>query len=291
MNSIYKKYLIYRLRKMMTIILSNNEIQAKITEIDLLDRSIKYTLKLSCDVQDMEKIKGYLLSVYQAYSIEYRYNMGMLEIFIFIEEFEDIPFSLKESLNQYQLLLGYDKNGDNLICDMKKTCHIIISGLSGTGKSCCVRMMVEQLEYSKANVIVLNGYREDYPKFKGRFIIGEDIKDFLDNLYNNLYYHKIPLYLVVEEMQTLQDKAISELLKKLLSIGRHYNIFIIGVIQEATKENCKFKSLFNARCTFRQIDTSSIQVVLGCNIENKLRKREFALFTDDLYYGKTFIIR
>ncbi|MBM7835000.1 hypothetical protein [Clostridium sardiniense] len=241
-----------------------------------------------CSYSELEKEIEYIQTIFKAYEVNLKVVKGICRLCIYTDELQDRGYSRLE-YEPYTCILGHNYEGD-ITVDMRKTCHLIISGLSGTGKSCCVSMAIDQLEYSGANVIILNGYREDYPNFKGRFIIGEDIIKFLVNLYTDIQYHEKPLYVVIEEMQTLQDKVISDILKKILSVGRHYNIFIIGIIQEATKENCKFKSLFNARCTFRQIDTSSIQVVLGTNIEKKLKKQEFALFSDDLYYGKTFII-
>ena len=60
------------------------------------------------------------------------------------------------------------------------------------------------------------------------------------------------------------------------------------MIQTATKEELKFKSLFNSRCTFKQLEESSYRVVLGCGVEDKLQKREFYLYTNNLYRGKTY---
>ncbi len=241
-----------------------------------------------CSYSKLENELEYIKTVFKAYEVNFKVVEGICRLMIYTDKLEPKMYSVV-NLEPYICILGHNYDG-NIIVDMRKTCHLIISGLTGTGKSCCARMIVEQLDYSGADIIILNGYKEDYPKFKGRFIIGECITKFLIDLYSNLQYHKKPLYLVIEEMQTLQDKTVSDLLKKILSIGRHYNIFVIGIIQEATKENCKFKSLFNARCTFRQVDISAIQVVLGTSIEKNLKKREFALFTDDLYYGETFII-
>ena len=100
-----------------------------------------------------------------------------------------------------------------------------------------------------------------------------------------------PLYIVIEEMQIIsKNKHLQELLKELLSIGRHFNIFIIGIIQNATKENCSFKDLFNCRCSFRQIDTSSYSVCLGVSVEKVLEQREFYFLDNQLIKGYTFNI-
>ena len=73
-----------------------------------------------------------------------------------------------------------------------------------------------------------------------------------------------------------------------MQYGRHNKIYLIGVIQTATKEELKFKTMFNSRCTFKQLEESSYRVVLGCSVDDKLQKREFYLYTNDLYKGKTY---
>lgn len=309
MKHIYYKAL---LKHMMKLILKEKDIKAKIISTQIKNYSIEYQLNIKCPKEEIEKIHSYLLSVYKAIDIIGNLNQGIYTLDIVIEKVPPLKYAFygrnmlglmdeKRSIEEktgenrsidfdklkYLLILGYDWEGKPIFVNMNTNAHLLISGLSGNGKSCCVRAMIEQLEHVGADVIIINGYKEDYPNHKGRFIT--NAKEFIASLYDNLQYHNTPLYLVLEEMQTFDNKT-SELLKKLLSIGRHYNMFIIGVIQEATKENCKFKSLFNARCTFKQVDSSSIQVVLGCSIDKALNKQELALLSDGLYYGRTFTI-
>lgn len=191
-------------------------------------------------------------------------------------------------LQDRELLLGYNQQG-YIIADMGKYPHLLISGLSNQGKSKMIYYMLKNLG-DRANILVLNGFKEDYRGFtlvQGTKAIQRRIEAILKDKEIRIK----PLYLVLEEMQSIsKDKKLQEQLKELLSMGRHYNIFVIGIIQNATKENCSFKDLFNCRCSFRQIDSSSYQVCLGTSVEKGLEQREFYFLDSNLVKGYTFNI-
>lgn len=191
-------------------------------------------------------------------------------------------------LQDRELLLGYNQQG-YIIADMGKYPHLLISGLSNQGKSKMIYYMLKNLE-DRANILVLNGFKEDYRGFtlvQGTKAIQRRIEAILKDKEIRIK----PLYLILEEMQSIsKDKKLQEQLKELLSMGRHYNIFVIGIIQNATKENCSFKDLFNCRCSFRQIDSSSYSVCLGTSVEKGLEQREFYFLDSNLVKGYTFSI-
>lgn len=191
-------------------------------------------------------------------------------------------------LQDRELLLGYNQEG-YIIADMGKYPHLLISGLSNQGKSKMVNYMLKNLG-DRANILVLNGFKEDYRGFtlvQGTKAIQRRIEAILKDKEIRIK----PLYLILEEMQSInKDKKLQEQLKELLSMGRHYNIYCIGIIQNATKENCSFKDLFNCRCSFRQIDSSSYQVCLGTSVEKGLEQREFYFLDSNLIKGYTFNI-
>ena len=191
-------------------------------------------------------------------------------------------------LQDRELLLGYNQEG-YVIADMGKYPHLLISGLSNQGKSKMVNYMLKNLE-DRANILVLNGFKEDYRGFT--LVQGtKAIQRRIEAILKDKEIRSKPLYLILEEMQSIsKDKKLQEQLKELLSMGRHYNIFVIGIIQNATKENCSFKDLFNCRCSFRQIDSSSYQVCLGTSVEKGLEQREFYFLDSNLVKGYTFSI-
>ena len=106
------------------------------------------------------------------------------------------------------------------------------------------------------------------------------------------YKRDKPLYIVIDELLVCcMDKKINNAIKDLLAIGRHYNVFVIGIAQRGTKTDLSFKDLFNARMTFRQVEDSSYRAILGVSVEERnLKKREFIIMSDDVYYGKSYDI-
>jgi len=196
-------------------------------------------------------------------------------------------------LSYNQLLIGYDFRGEPIVADMLEVPHLLLTGLSGQGKTGMLRVMIKNLlENNNADIVLLNGFIDDYRGFDIRHISNHDniksfIQELLDDIEEGLNRDRA-LYVIFEELGKIKDKELIALTTKLLQYGRHDRIYLIGVIQTATKEELKFKSLFNARCTFKQLEESSYRVVLGCGIDDKLQKREFYLYTNNLYKGKTY---
>lgn len=191
-----------------------------------------------------------------------------------------------------QLLIGFHKkNGVKwpIIVDMNKTPHMLVCGLSNSGKTC----MVENAVKGK-NVILVNVFRDDFKSIKARRINGnEKILEFFQNITKDIYYREKPLYIVMDELMVLcLDSKITKAVMELLAIGRHYNIFLIGICQLGTKEVVKFKDLFNIRICFRQVEESSYRTVLGYSPPIKyLKQRQFLYYSDTTGMGYTYDIR
>lgn len=192
-----------------------------------------------------------------------------------------------------KLLIGHDSLKHKIIADMNICPHTLISGLPNSGKSKCVYVMLKNLR--KANIVIYGGFKEDYKDISYKEIIGEDnLNTFLDSILNNLYKREVPLYIVLEELGTIRNKKTKDKIQELLCIARHYNIYIIGIIQIATKENCSFKDLFNTRITFKQIGEQNYRVILGMPIEEEyrvLKQQQFVMLSNKLYLGKTYLIK
>lgn len=191
-----------------------------------------------------------------------------------------------------KLLIGCDSFKHKIVADMNICPHVLVSGLPNSGKSKCIYIMLKNLR--KANIVIYGGFKEDYSDISYREIIGEDsLNIFLDSILDNLYKREVPLYIILEELGTIRSKKTKDKIQELLCIARHYNIYIIGVIQIATKENCSFKDLFNTRITFKQIGEHNYRVILGMPIEEeyrRLRQQEFIMLSDKLYFGKTYLV-
>lgn len=202
------------------------------------------------------------------------------------EKAENIKLSDTQLAVGYQQFTLYKKP---IIIDMERTPHLFVCGLSGNGKT----RMVEYAMQDK-DVILINPMKKDFKSIKARRIISRDrILEFFTNTVDNIYLRRKPLFIVIDDLLVLcNDKKITEKISDLLAIGRHYNIFLIGICQIGTKEAVKFKDLFNTRVCFRQVEESSYRAVLGYSPENtNLKKREFHLYSEEIVFGHTYDIR
>lgn len=213
---------------------------------------------------------------------------NLIEMHLIKFDISDLDYKPIE-LSPYQILCGFDNYGEPIFVDMKVSTHLLVTGLGGNGKTGMVRILIKNIQYfNKADVVLLNGFDDDFGGFNLRHITDHgEIKEYIQSLLNG-YKRDRPLYIVFEELGKVKDKELIDLCTKLLQYGRHNNIYMIGIIQTATREELKFKNLFNARLTFRLIEESGYKTVLGCDVPEVLKKREFYLVSNDFYKGKTY---
>lgn len=258
---------------------------------DIQIKFIEYGYQLNfnisgiCDYKSIENNLSYISNCLGAVAVESNDYKGDITLKVYTEKLDEKRY-IKYLLNPYTLLFGYNHE-EFLTADMKKVPHCLISGLAGQGKSRMVNYLIENLV--GVETIILNAFEDDYKDFE--LINGyKEIENFLKTLLDDKTIREKPLYIIIEEMQGLNSSTkITNLCKELLSYGRHYNIYIIGIIQVATKENCKFKDLFNTRVTFKQMDSSAYSVCLGIPVNKDLKHREFYLYAEEgLKKGYTF---
>lgn len=190
---------------------------------------------------------------------------------------------------EYTLKLGYNSLHLPIIVNMKKLPHLLIVGLSNSGKS-----KIAEYALRGKDCILLNAFKEDYKSLKCRRIIGNDkILKYLQNTLNNIYYRDHPFFIVIDEVLVLsKDKKINAAIQDLLSISRHYNLYIICISQAGQKECLSYKHLFNNRLCMRMINSADYSVVLGVTPENtNLVQRQFYLLSDDLYKGTSYLLK
>lgn len=194
---------------------------------------------------------------------------------------------IKES--EYTLKLGYNILHIPIIVDMKKMPHLLIVGLSNSGKS-----KIAEYALRGKDCVLLNVFREDYKSLKSRRIIGNDkILKYLQNTLDNIYYRDKPFFILIDEILVLsKDKKINAAIQDLLSIARHYNIFLLCISQAGQKECVSYKHLFNCRLCMRMVNSADYSVVLGVTPENtNLVQRQFYLLADDLYKGTSYLLK
>ena len=189
------------------------------------------------------------------------------------------------------LVVGYE---DKLIrkpitIDMNIDSHVLIIGLSNCGKSKLAEGMLKG-----KSVTIVNAFPEDFPTLKGQRIVGEDeILNYLEHVLDGRTNESKVHYLLIDEMLVLmRNKKIEKALAELLAVARHYNLYIVALGQEGTREVIKCKNLFNVRICMKQLEESSFRTVLGCSVEDRfLKQREFYIVDNQgLRKGKTYDI-
>ena len=172
---------------------------------------------------------------------------------------------------------------------MKKLPHLLIVGLSNSGKS-----KIAEYALRGKDCVLLNVFREDYKSLKGRRIIGNDkILRYLQNTLDNIYYRDHPFFILIDEILVLsKDKKINAAIQDLLSISRHYNLYLVCISQAGQKECVSYKHLFNCRLCMRMVNSADYSVVLGVTPDNTtLVQRQFYLLSDDLYKGTSYLLK
>jgi hypothetical protein len=199
-----------------------------------------------------------------------------------------IGYELK--INSSQLLIGRAESEGlfkrPIVVDMRITPHMFVCGLSNSGKSCMIEYAIRDKK-----VILVNVFKDDFKSIKARRINGNDkILEFFHEILKDIYYREKPLYIVMDELLILcMDSKITKAIMDLLAVGRHYNIYLIGISQIGTKETVKFKDLFNVRICFKQVEESSYRAVLGYSPEVKdLKPRQFLFYSDEIGIGRTY---
>lgn len=264
------------------------------TLIDKIENKTGYKLTIQIPIggstDGIEKIKEHIDKAYRCKCIisDILYS-NYVDIELITKEIEQQDYKPYIVPNT-TVLMGYDFKGDVILADMLTTPHILISGLSGQGKTGLTRTIICNLQ--DCDKVLINGFKDDYRGIKIRHINKlEDIKSYIQGLLDDIEEgksRKIPLYVILEELGKVKDKELTANITKLLQYGRHNNIYVIGIIQIATKEELKFKSYFNTRVSFKQLDSSSYQVALGASVDKDLDKREFYLMSEGLKRGRTY---
>ena len=194
-------------------------------------------------------------------------------------------------LTPYQLVLGYDFKGDPIITDMSATPHLGVVGTSKMGKSVCIEMALQAIQ-EQINILMINCFSDDFKSLQGRRINdNQAMKEVLEEELNNKEWREKPLYILIDEYNVLSKtvKKIDDVIQGLLAQGRHFNVYLIIIMQLGNKEDCKFKNLFNCRLAFKTIEKQTISAFLGCPVQDtNLKRQEFYLYHTELIRGRSY---
>ena len=287
--------------KFMYSYLNDESIKSKFNELSLENYKIKevnnksYGHEVIIEVlnngsyEEIKTYKGIFNKKFKCnsyiYDVEFSNNIKI----DLVTNYKDLKYN-KLSLNQYNLLIGYNYKLEPITVDMKITPHLGVVGLSNSGKTKCVELILKNLK--GVNIDIINSLKDDFSGIRANKINGVDnIIDYFYYLIHDEKVYKIPRYVVIDEYNLLSHiKGIDDIISDLLRESRHRNIFIILIAQQLQLEYCKFKELFNARLCFKQINNMSYYSFLGQTIDNIiLKQREFILLHQNLEYGKTYL--
>ena len=260
--------------------------------------TVDYGFKLLIDLPPggtYTKLEENIEAIEKAYKCRCLFNNIPFSNLVEIEVITKDIKGLKQPpmlLTPYQLLLGYDFKGDSIIADMEDTPHLGAVGTSKMGKSVALEMGLKMIN-NKIDIALLNTFTDkDFTSLDAMRIndLGE-IKSYLEEQLNNKQWRERPLYILIDEYNVLSKsiKKIDDTIQGLLAQARHFNVFLIVIMQLGNKEDCKFKNLFNCRLAFKTIEKQTISAFLGCPVpDTNMQRQEFYLYHTQLVRGRSY---
>lgn len=221
-----------------------------------------------------------------------------------IDKFEFEPVKCKEN----QLYIGKDFKGKNYFLDLNKDPHILIGGVTGTGKSFLLGSILTNLIYNNSDKIeiylsqIVKGEIGAFSNCKGVEYTSYDIEEiklvlekickkidersekFTTNGIKNItswnnHFKKNKMkrvFCVLEELSFFMgNEDVWEYLLKIMKAGRSCGIHCLGLLQRstATNLNTDVKAQMT-RITFRQKSVIDSNNIINCNDAIDLRERE-----------------
>ena len=158
--------------------------------------------------------------------------------------------------------------------DCRRYFHLIITGVTGTGKSVLCENIVRN-----QNTVLINCWETDFKTMTEAKRIND--KDSILSFFKCLPSNSQEVFIVCDELATLmQDKEIAKEINNALMFARHYNAHIIGITPRVLANEVQCKALFPARITGRLLQESDYRTALGISINVNLGMREFIIITD-----------
>lgn len=217
-----------------------------------------------------------------------------------------------------KLYIGKEFDGNDYFVDLNKDAHVLIAGVTGTGKSFLLASILTNLIYSNAksyDIYLCQTAKRDIDYLKSckgvkatlyteneiTYVLDKALKEinrrselFAKNGTRGIeHYNKVSkikmkrqLY-VFEEISLYEDcENIWRNIWKIVKLGRESGIHVIALTQRTTAANLggsgEIKSQL-ARITFRQAQAIDSCNCIDCDLATKLKDREvYCLTTDGL---------
>lgn len=274
-------------------------------ELDLCNRSKEYpvlqnkvenevfyfTIPIGLSIKDFKKYKSEIAAFLKIKEVSLRIENknNMIDISIFnptlVYDYEKYNFDNKKGVP-----VAIDLNTNKIVYwkfDSPTQCHLLIGGATGSGKSVCLDVIINNLIKRKNVELYLQDTKmidlfkyKDKAKYYGQ---GKDgIEEVLEKLINEMNKRYLSLnknenlkfkhiFLVIEELASFdpkEDKAIYKMLGELLAKGRAAKINIILTTQTPYREVLpgKLKANINTKICLK-VNTKEASKVLSGDYE------------------------
>ena len=158
--------------------------------------------------------------------------------------------------------------------DYRRYFHLIITGVTGTGKS----VLCENIVRGR-NTVLINTWESDFKTMTEAKRIND--KDSILSFFKWLPNNSQEVFIVIDELASLMtDKEVAKEINLALQYSRHYNAHIIGITPRVLANEVQCKALFPARITGRLLQESDYRTALGISINVNLGMREFIIVQD-----------
>lgn len=220
-------------------------------------------------------------------------NPSLVQIngyYTLIPEFNYEPDQTKLKEMYVPVLLGRTWEHE-VIFDMKKVPHLLISGMTGYGKSTLLRVLITSWLLHGLELILVDPKRTEFHVFKAlknpniRVNLGKErsgllyVQKELNRRLREMEKKGLALWdgkaivVVVDEVPLLKgEKDMLEILEELAGIGRAAGIFLVQAMQrpDADVIDGKLKNNMGTRVSFRQSNETNSRVAIDSGIASEL---------------------
>jgi len=233
--------------------------------------------------------------------------------------FKDLEYTLFESSENLPIILGKTHDGENLIADLSKMPHLLISGTTGSGKSVLLHSIICSiiLQKSDTKLALIDPKNVEFTHYKDlkqlmypvinyadeAYAILSDLVDEMDERfkimarksakdiyeYNRKKSKKLPyIVLVIDEFADLMQMSKKEFqikLSRLAQKSRACGIHIVIATQRPSADIVTgvIKANFPARISCRVTSAINSRVILDKNGAEKLLGKGDALIDSTIY--------
>ena len=197
-------------------------------------------------------------------------------------------YNVQEGVGKYPISLGYTETGTEVILDIKQLKHVLISGMSQSGKSTMVRKLLPSL-VTYADVAIYSTKDSDFIDYDDtaytcsdldkmsslvRRTVGE-IERRNDRLRKSrkkggidVKVDEKPIIILIDEFQSfaeLANEATMKALKRIIREGAGLNVFVYIITQTPTKKVLSdgLRDNIMTDIAFKQRDGYSSRMAIG----------------------------